>query len=85
MHINVLKRMLFVHSGHDRLSLIHLHDQELPDDDEYAPPLNIRVFDNNVFGRNTVPIGLCEIPSLKTFEVYSESVDGGQSQGETSR
>lgn len=41
---------------------------ELPVNDEYAPPINIRVFDS-MFGKS--PIGLHEIQSLKEFEVHA--------------
>ncbi|KAL9983678.1 hypothetical protein ACROYT_G005892 [Oculina patagonica] len=47
---------------------------ELPKNDEYAPPINIRVFDNNaMFGKSLV--GLHEIHSLKQFEVQSQSAE----------
>ena len=60
------------------------HLQELPVNDEYAPPINILVFDNNtVFGKSLV--GLHEIHSLKKFEVHpdqSQSASDSLSQGE---
>ncbi|KAJ7336514.1 hypothetical protein OS493_011724 [Desmophyllum pertusum] len=53
---------------------------ELPTNDEYAPPINIRVFNNTMFGKPAL-VGLHEIRSLKNFEVQPQLVNSQSHAG----
>ena len=58
------------------LNLIYGYSlQELPVEDVYSPPLNIRVFDQRKFGYSPL-VGNCTITSLKEYE-DKNAPDGG--------